>query len=365
MLTVHEINETRAFEALAEDWQALLADSTADPLFLSWEWLFTWWRCLGRGRALRLLVVRDGDALVAIAPLVRRAPALRRLQPFEVLEFLGTGTAGSDYLDLIMRRGREADALRALHRHLVDARVSLEFSHTLGDDSLAAQLAQRLAGTGWARVDEPVEVCPYIALSGHDWDSYLETLSSSHRYNVRRRFRKLEKNFEARFECAASPAERTAFFADLVRLHRLRRDPLGGSDGLDGAEMVEFHDAFSALAQARGWLRLYRLSLDGAAVAAVYGFVVREKFYFYQSGFDPAFGRHSVGLLVLAHSMRAAIDERVWEYDLLHGDERYKYHWSSGERTLTRHHLYPPHARGAVAHRLFGLKRQLKTCRVA
>lgn len=365
MLVVHTIDDTRGFEALADEWRGLLAESSADPLFLSWEWLFTWWCTLGEGRTLRLITVRDGDQLVAVAPLVLRGRAMRRLQPFEVLEFLGTGAVGSDYLDLIVRTGCEAGVLRALHRHLADSRYSLELSHTTGDSSAASQLATRLAGAGWARVDEAVEVCPYIGLAGHDWDGYLETLGASHRYNVRRRFRKLEKTFDAQFEVANDEPSRRAFLDDLVRLHRMRRDTLGGSDGLDDDRLVAFHNAFTQRALGRGWLRLNRLTLDGTAVASVYGFRVGPKFYFYQSGFDPSFGKHSVGLLVLAQSIRSALEEGADEYDLLHGNERYKYHWASSERTLTRHHLYPPHARGFVARRLFGLKQQLKTCRVA
>lgn len=365
MLTVHEIHDTLAFEALETEWRELLADSAADPLFLSWEWLFAWWCHLGAGRRLRIVAVRDCARLIAVAPLVVRARALRRLQPFETLEFLGTGTAGSDYLDLIVRRGYEAPALREFHRHFDDSATNLEFSHTAADDSLSAQLAQRLGRAGWAHVAETIETCPVIDLAGHDWQSYLETLGSSHRYNVRRRFRKLEKTFDACFEVATDEAQRAAFFADLVRLHHLRRDTLGGSDGLEGESMIAFHDAFTRLAQARGWLRLYRLSLDGAAVASVYGFQLGAQFYFYQSGFDPAFGKFSVGLLVLAHSIRAAIEEGASTYDLLHGNESYKYHWASSERSLVRHHLYPPHTKGVVAHRLLGLKQQLKTCRVA
>jgi CelD/BcsL family acetyltransferase involved in cellulose biosynthesis len=365
MLTITTVSDTGRFEALADEWRDLLADSAADPLFLSWEWLFTWWRCLGGNRALRVLTVRDGARLVGIAPLVVRGAALRRLQPFEVLEFLGTGTAGSDYLDIVAARDRETDLVAALARHCVDTRASIELSHSVADGSLAARLAAALGTDGWVHVAVPIEVCPYVALAGHDWDSYLETLSSSHRYNVRRRFRNLDKAFDARFECASDERDRAGFFADLVRLHRLRRDTLGGSDGLDGDEMVRFHDEFTTRALAAGWLRLHRLTLDGTAVAAVYGFQLGTKFYFYQSGFDPAFGKHSVGLLILAHSIREALEAGAAEYDLLHGDERYKYHWASAERALVRHHLYPPRLRGAVAHRLFGLKEQLKTCRVA
>ena len=364
MPVVTVITGTTAFESLADEWRVLLADSGADPLFMSWDWLYTWWRCLGGDRALRLLEVRDGARLIGLAPLVVRGPALLRLQPFEVVEFLGTGTAGSDYLDVIAARGREADVLDALVAHFAATRTALEFSHA-APGALVALLAASLADRGWATVAQPVEVCPHIQLSGHDWDSYLGTLGAAHRYNVRRRFRNLAKSFDVRFERAQDDTGRRAFLADLVRLHRLRRESLGGSDGLGDDRMVAFHEAFTARAQRAGWLRLYRLVLDGDVVAAVYGCAVGDKFYFYQSGFDPAFGRHSVGLLILAHSIRDALEEGLAEYDLLHGNEAYKYQWAVHERPLVRHHLYPPRLHGAVAHRLFGLKQQLKTCRVA
>ena len=364
MPIVTTVTDTATFESLAGEWRALHADSTADPLFLSWEWLFTWWCCLGGRRPLRVLTIRDGARLIGIAPLVVRAAALRRLQPFEVVEFLGTGAAGSDYLDIIAARGREADVLDALVAHFAGSRTTLEFSHA-APGSLVALLAAALGNRGWAAVAQSVEVCPYVPLAGHDWDSYLGTLGSAHRYNVRRRFRNLAKAFEVRFERARDATERRPFLLDLVRLHRLRRETLGGSDGLGDDRMVAFHDAFTVRAQRAGWLRLYRLVLDGVVVAAVYGCAVGGKFYFYQSGFDPGFSRHSVGLLILAHSIREALEEDLTEYDLLHGNEAYKYQWAAHERPLVRHHLYPPRLHGAVAHRLFGLKQQLKTCRVA
>jgi hypothetical protein len=36
------------------------------------------------------------------------------------------------------------------------------------------------------------------------------------------------------------------------------------------------------------------------------------------------------------------------EYDFLHGDEEYKFHWADGTRDLGRIELYPPHARGRI-----------------
>ncbi len=108
---VEIIDDVAAFERLRPEWTRLLQASAADSLFLTWEWLFTWWKHLAGDRRLFILTVRSGDELIAIAPFARSAPRVASILPLPSLEFLGTGTVGSDYLDIIVRRGSEQEAL--------------------------------------------------------------------------------------------------------------------------------------------------------------------------------------------------------------------------------------------------------------
>jgi len=102
------------------------------------------------------------------------------------------------------------------------------------------------------------------------------------------------------------------------------------------------------LALARGWLRLFVLRLDGKPAASLYGFRYGGVFYFYQSGFDPAYAKHSVGLATMALSIKAAIEEGAEEYDLLRGDEDYKFHWTCTVRELGQVVISPPGMGGAL-----------------
>src|SRR4029077_12522340 len=115
------------------------------------------------------------------------------------LEFLGTGYAGSDYLDLIVRRGRELASITALAQHFKKQPLSLSLNH-LPPSSLAARLAARLATDGWISVAADAGTCPIIPLAGHTFDSYLATLGSSHRANVRRRIKALRQQFDTRLD---------------------------------------------------------------------------------------------------------------------------------------------------------------------
>jgi CelD/BcsL family acetyltransferase involved in cellulose biosynthesis len=104
-------------------------------------------------------------------------------------------------------------------------------------------------------------------------------------------------------------------------------------------------------------LRLYRLEVDGTAVAAWYGWRVGERFSYYQAGFDPSWSRYSVGFLLLAETIREAIHEGAAEYDLLLGDEAFKARFATDERLGRRVLLAPSISGGRLAAAAMGLAR--------
>jgi predicted N-acyltransferase len=224
-LTVTMIDDVREFTALENEWHELLQSSRSDNPFLTWEWLHAWWAQFGRPDTLRLIVVRSGGTLVAIAPLRLVASRLRWLSR---LEFLGTGEAGSDYLDLIVRRGHEADALQSIADCLRTQKLTLHLTH-LPPSSLAAQLAQQLTDRGWTSSSSDDGVCPIIDLHGHTFDSFLSTLGASHRANVRRRLRAIERQPGVRFDEITGSDERHEMLGALAAFHASRYDARGGS----------------------------------------------------------------------------------------------------------------------------------------
>ena len=353
-MKIQWIESTGGFDNLREEWDQLLADSASDCVFLTWEWLRTWWSHLAERRQLRIVVVRSGGELVALAPLAVRPGSVTRLFPFRVVEFLGSGTVGSDYLDLIIRRGAEAEALDALSRALGPSALMLKLGQLRGSCSVAAHLGGRLTQSGWTSVQTKVNTSPFIDLRGHTWTSYLATLGSEHRYNTQRKMKNLAKHFEVAFERVEHEYHRGPALQVLIALHNKRWIEHGNSDAFHTSEQVAFHEEFTACALRCGWLRLYILRLDGKPASALYGLRYGQTFCFYQSGFDPQYARHSVGLVTMGLAIKSAIEEGAEEYDLLHGGEAYKFHWAKESSELARLELYPPGARGLCVRALTG-----------
>jgi CelD/BcsL family acetyltransferase involved in cellulose biosynthesis len=354
-MAVESISDPATFAAMRDEWNDLLRASASDNPFLTWEWLYAWWKHLGEPGTLHLIAVRSGGELVALAPLRLVNSALSW---FARLEFLGTGHAGSDYLDIIVRRGRESESLSALAQYLQTHPMAARLNH-LPPGSFAARLAGDVAVDGWSMSTVEDGTCPVIPLAGHTFDSYLATLGSSHRANVRRRTRALTQ-LGARLERVTTHRERCDLLAALVGYHERRWKERGGSSAFMTPPVVAFQDEATRLAMDQGWLRMYVLRLDDQAAAVMYGFMYGGRFYFYQHGFDDRYSTHSIGLVLMGMTIGAAIEEGAAEFDMLWGTEPYKFLWARDSRTLQRVELFPIHLGGTLHRHAIEAQRGVK-----
>ena len=353
-LTTRLVENHREFFELGQEWNRLLVTSAADNPFLTWQWLYPWWTHLSGTAQLRLITVRRGDDLIAIAPLTLAGGSLPLMSR---IEFLGVHDAGSDYLDLIVRRGREPESLEAIARALAAAGHSLRLEH-LAPGSIASQLPDHMERAGWTPLEATQEWCPYIPLLGHTWESYLQSCGATHRANFRRRLRALEAHFRVTFE-PAGPDDCLTTLDRLAWYHERRWDTHGGSTAFSTIALRAFHADAARRMLERGWLRLYSLCLDGSPVATMYGFFYNRRFYFYQHGFDDAYAKFSVGLVTMGLAIRAAIAEGAIEFDMLYGRESYKRLWATALRPLTRLHVFRPGIAGAIQRRALAARQAL------
>src|SRR5262249_17847604 len=112
-LSFDVVTEPEHLPAVASDWSALLARSSANEPMLSPTWLLPWWQVYAQRRQLRVGLFHDNDRLVGIAPMQRRRFWYKPGIPFRRLEPLGADVdeadgVCSDYLNVIAEAGKEA-----------------------------------------------------------------------------------------------------------------------------------------------------------------------------------------------------------------------------------------------------------------
>jgi CelD/BcsL family acetyltransferase involved in cellulose biosynthesis len=335
MLLIEEIGDTARLGSLANKWNNILSQSESDNIFLTWEWVYNWWQVYGRGKKLRVLVLRAQDeAIVAIAPFYVRTQKILGGLSINEIRFLGTGEDVSpDYLDFIIKRGFENEAINVFIKYLAvkNGWHVINLTDMLSTSS-NAKILQKVASDNSLVVEGSERAtCPFIQLHS-DWEEYISGLSKNTRYNIKRRRQNLEKTFKTRYfmwqdiERLEYAMERLSF------LHNKRWEQKGNKHGFSSKEYNAFHQAVAREFAMKGWLQLSCLELDGEIVGILYDYRYGNKIYYYQGGFDPSLYKYSLGLVLRAYVIQKAIENGIKEIDLLKGGYEHKYMWTEHDR---------------------------------
>ncbi len=327
------------FEALESEWDELLDASDQCVFFLRWWWLRLWWRTFrpAAGRLMLITCRDEGGRLMGLAPFYTRERRVAGLPgPREVL-FIGTGVFAqtSEYLDVIARRGREAEVARSVAGCLS---ASGDWDRLWLNEVPASSsvLPHLLAALG---KDARVEDCGgsrYIDTT-LDWDACKGGFGSMIRRKALPHLRQLFKSHDCRFISVRQAEDLEPAMAELMRLHQARWQSKGepGSFALTGAE--EFLREAMRQSFDRGKLRLWLLEAEGEVIAALLAFVDNGVAHFYTSGFDAKHAKKSPGSAIISLCVKDCVeDPSIREVDLMSGNSPYKQSWSKLTRESVR-----------------------------
>jgi CelD/BcsL family acetyltransferase involved in cellulose biosynthesis len=360
MREVALLREPAAFAVLAAEWDALLARSAADTVFLTADWLSTWWDVYGADAELRIATVREDGRLVAAAPC--KVEERRRYGlDFRQLEFIGTGRAVCpDFLDLVVEAGREAELVPVLVEALLadGGWDKLALTDVPATSPVRPALVAALGGVGLRPRIEADRVCPYLPLPA-TWAELEARLTHNFRRNHRKKRRRLGATL-VRWEPGEDPG---AALDSLAALHQDRMESSGRGGNFRKPDYRTFHERFAARAARNGWLYLAFLERDGRRIAGRYGFVYGGTYYAYQSGFDPAAADDSPGEVLLGMVIEDLIGRGVCEFNFLRGAQPHKFHWTDRRRETLRVDGWPRRTRShalALVDRVAAERRRLR-----
>lgn len=354
-IQIEKITSRDALAGLESEWNALLQRSASDTITLTHQWLSTWWDTFGENRELLVLLAREGEKLVGIAPLLRRR--VRRFGvPLRRLEFLASGEAEadeicSDYLDFILEAGREREVLGLMIEFLGrDSGWDELILTDIAGESPNVELLREIGATrGLSFEITRDQTCIFVPLPGSR-DELMRTISSQ----KRKRLNKDRRTFaacEMRVQKFDGPNEFDAAFEILVRLHQERWTARGFPGSFSSAKFLRFHRELASKIVPCGWLKIWVMWQEDAPLCAVYDFFYAGKIFHYQSGMSarptPLI---SPGMLIWDFALEDAIAGGLSECDFLKGEVGgYKTSWGGQTRPILQLRL----ARGGPRERLF------------
>jgi CelD/BcsL family acetyltransferase involved in cellulose biosynthesis len=311
--------------ALIQSWNRLVDAAPFATSFHSPAWQQAVVETQAKEGRLRLITVWQGDRLVAVFPLNIRDDGL--------LETLAPGV--SDYLDPLIAPEIESDVWRILMKvfaRLREGKWKGVTLHNIRDNApCRALLPEIAAAEGFSFEARTDQACPCIALPA-TWDGYLATLDAHERKETRRKINKAMTKGNGRLvRCSGDPAEIKGSLATALSLMEQAPGEKGEAVKKTLRPLLE-RAAPALIADGRLWLTT--LYINDQPAACTLQFPQSSGPQLYNCGFDSAMREWSSGVVLTAQIIQMAIESGAQVFDLLRGEEPYKYKLGAINRPL-------------------------------
>ncbi len=318
------ISNLNDWALIREPWNDLLGKSASNNVFLTWEWLHSWADCfLHDQRELFIVVVYEDEAIVGIAPWYIRK-ITKGICTIRQIEFIGTPEAGSDYLDVPMKKGREKGVARFLYDFLLgdgrDRWDRLRLEDIPSNSLFLLHFLNRIREKGkYVAVGES-SFCPVSILPLTE-EEFIAGLSTKRR-ELHRRHLKILNKLDAIEHMTFSSGNLEQPIKDFFRLYTEK----AGRPGDD------LHRLIRKFVDKRGdeSVQIDFLSAGGEYIGGLLHLMHRDTLYMYLMAIDKTYSpKVSIGNLFVGLCIGNAIRSGLSCYDFLKGAEEYKFHWTN------------------------------------
>jgi len=348
-MRVDIIDNTADFERLRPSWNTLLSESQTGNIFLTFEWLFTYWRHFGKEGALRILAASDCGKTLALFPfMIKKRLGLRELR------FLSSEIC--DYDDFLLTRepAQKREALGSLVDYLGKGRywdvVRLKGIREDSPAFNAADMLQIKGGRLSSVLQQHCDGALQIDLKS-GWDTYYSGLRKSFLADIRG-FRKRAGEAEYLAGGTVREDQLMKLLDTFMDMHIRRRGEAGDKSFFQSLRVRNFFkDVFSAFHKNK-WLDVSQYRVGGAIAAMEIGFVYQGRFLRYLAAFDSQFKRCAIGRLLLFEIIKDSFARGLESFDFMLGEEDYKRFWNPRRQALYFWTLYQKTPAGRLSYLL-------------
>jgi hypothetical protein len=332
-IVIRKLNEEQFFN-IKHEWQALLSLTSSDKLFLSWAWMYHWWKqCSDSDYELLLLAAYDDNELVGIAPLYKKKQKLKLFLPVTRVLFIGTNPGGhsafrAECLEIIVSP-KYKDLVDRFYDYIYR---NIGFSELYFQDVLQSSSTFRKiqASTGYKRYLGYGST--YVINTCTSFDDYLKGLGANTRIRSFNHRKKLKK--DGKLDLHEVKTNQLTSVFNL--LYEFQKDRWGIKEQsfILKREFVE-RILTSTDIDVSGVILEYNRSPIACTLNLIAGDRVYNLQLAYKQGFDKRF---SLGFLIAIYDAEIYFgNEKVKYFDLLEGTGKsynYKSHLANCDRDL-------------------------------
>jgi CelD/BcsL family acetyltransferase involved in cellulose biosynthesis len=325
------------FTGMREEWNALLGKSLTNEIFLSWDWIHSWWDVFrDENRELYILCGKNASGeMIGIAPFYLQTRTVPVKGKRRVMRLCSSVETYPDHLDLIATKDYGDLFLEAVLKYLIQNDkdwdlIRLEGVHE--GSILKNYLTSTPPRTKRLLITSGADgKCPYLVINGK-FEDYLKTFSSKKRQTLLRKRRILLNREKALFRTVQCDEEPEKYIQELFALHEERARQKGIKTTFSGENVYKFHNKIVHSLLKDGKVVLAFLYKEFNPLVSYYCIKHNKKVYYYQAGLSHEGERKSAGTVLFSLLLEHAFREEYKEFDFLRGSEEYKFFWTKNYR---------------------------------
>lgn len=336
MIKLQIIDSLEQLLQCESDWNGVAEDRG----FFNWHWCVQWFKNFSPDDQLHVIVGVDGDKQwKGIAPLVVSGRKLR---------FMGSGTACSDYANLITSKTDYNEFAERVVKQLGEAFAPkgklahvdvFEIEGCGGNDRSLDYFCELLHVHQFAKHETETEGTWKVRLP----ESF-EQLNGTFSKSMRRKTKAAKKRL-AMPDVEVVLANEDNFqqsWDTFVCLHQKRRVSLGQLGCFSDESFESFLKSAVQGLLSQGQADVLIVNKDTVPMATMLLIYSDATCMMYQSGLDPDFSALEPGYQSAMVAIEHAIAKECKFFDFLRGDEPYKARWSTTREPIFRRRFIPP-----------------------
>jgi len=311
-------------------WNRLLDQSESTNVFLRHEYLSKWWKLFGGAGQPYIVEVLDGESTIGFAPL--QSPAKKSDQESPQLSMIGYF---ADYCGCVVRVGRERAFVETLFDFFVDQVVAdVSLDHLREDSALYGAVVDLCRSREMRHSPIAITRAPFVKISG-SWDEYTRTLSGNTYRDLKKklnRFRRVDGLLITEIRDLSAYQDHVS---RMIEMHlelwaaRKTRTPYQVPE-----RRMFLREVGWALLQ-QGILRLACLQVSDKPIAYLWCYDYKRVRHYLNAAWDMGYANLSPGSLLLIQGIRDAFELGFDEFDMLGGEEAFKYRYTHRSHHVT------------------------------
>ena len=338
-VTVSEVRDLAAFQALERSWDACAAQDPQSGFFSSHAWFSCCVDAFGADKQLRVFVLSDGDRVIAIAPMWQQTEVRRGLR-VRTLSFIDTPE--TQQADFIVGSDDREGVIRTFLELLLPPGAAgcdlLELTRWPETSGNVACVRRELLRRDIKHVESTSALMPFISTSG-SWEAFLQSKSPKFRKTHRNIINRVERLEGVRLLRLSQPSDVPHFHKLLEVSVRSWKHQEGISMSARDETRCFFERVTTAAAQKNAWLG-WILEAGGRPIAMEYDLVSDGIVYAVRSDFDGAYDAYSPGAYLEHQVIKAVFELGYREYNAGPGIAAYKLRWTDQTRRNVAFTIY-------------------------